>query len=110
MKMQCDHRVTRCAHTLQQQLLAGENVQARRSRQLHQMYHHQTGDVLRQPHENRCRVQSLRQFYHLRRQVDADWARALICGFGCKNAGPGRDVKQTYTKAQMHRIEERAGG
>jgi hypothetical protein len=55
-------------------------------------------------------VQSPRQFYHLRRQVDADWARALICGFGCKNAGPGRDVKQTCTKAQMHRIEERAGG
>jgi hypothetical protein len=49
-------------------------------------------------------VQSPRQFYHLRRQVDADWARAPICGFGCKSAGPSRDVQQTCTWAQMHRV------
>jgi hypothetical protein len=55
------------------------------------------------------RVQSPRQFYHLRRQVDADCARALICGFGCESARSGRDVQQTCTKAQMHRIDSGFG-
>jgi hypothetical protein len=42
-------------------------------------------------------VQSPRQFYHLRRQVDADWACAPICCFGCKSTRPSRDVQQTCT-------------
>ena len=51
------------------------------------------------------RVQSPRQFYHLRRQVDSDRARATICGFGCKSTGTGRDVQQMCTGVQTHGVE-----
>jgi hypothetical protein len=52
-------------------------------------------------------VQSPRQFDHLRRQVDANWARASTCGFGRKSTRPGRNIKQTCFGAQTHGIEER---
>jgi hypothetical protein len=51
-----------------------------------------------------CGVQSPRQFYHLRRQVDADRTRAPICGFGCNGTRPSRDVQQARAWAQMHRV------
>lgn len=37
-------------------------------------------------------VQSLRQFYHSRRQINADRVCAAICGFGRKNSRPARDI------------------
>ena len=52
-----------------------------------------------------ARVQSPRQFYHLRRQVDSDRARATICGFGCKSTRTGRDVQQMYTGVQTRGVE-----
>ncbi len=57
-----------------------------------------------------ARVQSPRQFYHLRRQVDSDRARATICGFGCKSTRTGRDVQQMCARVQTHGVEERVGG
>jgi hypothetical protein len=51
-----------------------------------------------------------RQFYHLRRQVDANRACAALCHFRCKNTRPGRDVQQTGTGAQMHGVEQEIGG
>src|SRR5258705_4455305 len=54
-----------------------------------------------------ARVQSPRQFYHLRRQVDSDRARATICGFGCKSTRTGRDVQQMCTGCRPRR---RGGG
>jgi hypothetical protein len=56
------------------------------------------------------RVQSPRQLYHLRRQIDADRARATTCGFGCKSTRPSRDVQETCTGVQMHGIEQGIGG
>jgi hypothetical protein len=55
-------------------------------------------------------VQSPSQFDHLRRQVDANWARATTCSFGRKSTRPGRDVKQTCPGAQTRGIEEWLGG
>src|SRR5206468_6965950 len=55
------------------------------------------------------RVQLLRQFYHLRRQINADRACAAICGFGCKSTRPARDIQQTCTGLQMHGVEKRMG-
>ena len=54
-------------------------------------------------------VQSLRQLYHPRRQINADRACATICGFGCKSTRPARDIQQTCTAVQMHVIEKRLG-
>src|SRR3954462_14490590 len=54
-------------------------------------------------------IQSLRQFYHPRRQINADRACAAICGFGCKSTRPARDIQQTYTRAQMHVVEKGIG-
>ena len=54
-------------------------------------------------------VQSLRQFYHPRRQINADRACATICGFACKSTRPARDIQQTCTAVQMHVIEKRIG-
>jgi hypothetical protein len=47
-------------------------------------------------------VQSLRQFYHPRRQIDLDRVCAAICRFGCKSAWPARDIQKTCTGAQTH--------
>ena len=54
-------------------------------------------------------VQSLRQFYHPRRQINADRACAAICGFGRKSTRPARDIQQTCTGVQMHVVEKRIG-
>ena len=54
-------------------------------------------------------VQSLRQFYHPWRQINADRASAATCGFGCKGTRPARDVQQTRTGMQMHAVEKRIG-
>ena len=54
-------------------------------------------------------VQSLCQFYHSRRQINADRACAPICSFGCKSARPARDIQQTCTGVQMHIVEKRIG-
>src|SRR6516165_6384665 len=51
-------------------------------------------------------VQSLRQFYHPRRQVNADRAYTAVCGFGCKSARPARDIQQMFTGAQTHGVEK----
>jgi len=55
-------------------------------------------------------VQALRQFYHSRRQVNADRACTAVCGFGCKSARPARDIQQTCIGAQTHGIEKGIGG
>src|SRR5215467_6423748 len=52
------------------------------------------------------RVQSSRQFYHLRRQVDADRVRATTRSFGCKSAWASRDVQYPCTGLQMHGVEQ----
>ena len=52
-KMQCVHRAIRFVRTLRQQVLAGENVQARKRKRLRQTYDQEMGDVLRQPHDIR---------------------------------------------------------
>jgi hypothetical protein len=57
-----------------------------------------------------ARVQTTRQFYHLRRQVDPDRAPASPCRFGRKSARPGRDVQQACTGVQTHGIQEGVGG
>ena len=51
-------------------------------------------------------VQPPRQLDHLRRQINADRARAAIGGFGCKNTRPARDIKQACTGAQLHGVEK----
>jgi hypothetical protein len=56
------------------------------------------------------RVQSPRQFDHLRRQVGAEGARATTCCYGSKSTRPGRNIKQTCCRSQTHRIEEWVGG
>ena len=55
-------------------------------------------------------VQSLRQFYHPRRQVNADRARTAVRGFGRKSTWPARDIQQTCSGAQSHGIEKGIGG
>ncbi len=55
-------------------------------------------------------VQSLRQLYHPRRQINANRACASVCGFGGKSARPARDIEQTYAGEQMHVVEKRIDG
>src|SRR3982751_3639020 len=52
-------------------------------------------------------VQSLRQLYHPRRQIDTDRTCAAIRGFGCKSTRPARDTQQTCTRAQMDLVEKK---
>lgn len=40
------------------------------------------------------RVQPPGQFYHIRRQVNADWTCAAICRLGGKSTGSARDIEQ----------------
>ena len=54
-------------------------------------------------------VKSLRQLYHLRRQINTDRACAAICGFRCKGTRPARDIQQTCAGAQAHVVEKRIG-
>jgi hypothetical protein len=54
-------------------------------------------------------VQALRQFYHPRRQINADRACAAFCGFGCKSTWPARNIQKTCTGVQMHGLEKRIG-
>ena len=52
-------------------------------------------------------MQSLRQFYHPRRQVNADRASAAICSFSCKSTRPARDIQQACIGVQAHVVEKR---
>src|SRR4029077_12696016 len=54
-------------------------------------------------------VQSLRQFDHPRRQINADRACTAICGFGCKSTWPACDIQQTCPGVQMHFVEKGIG-
>src|SRR5262249_52001099 len=54
-------------------------------------------------------VQSLRQFYHPRRQINTDRTCAAICGLRCKSARTARDIQQTYAGVQMHTLEKSIG-
>ena len=109
-KMQCVRRAIRFVRTLRQQVLAGENVQARKRRRLRQTYDQEMEAFYVSLTIFDRGVQSLRQFYHPRRQINADRACAAICGFGCKSTRPARDIQQTCTGVQMHVVEKRIGG
>lgn len=54
-------------------------------------------------------VHSPCQFYHPRRQINADGACAAICGFGRKSTRPARDIQQSCPGTQMHVVEKRIG-
>jgi hypothetical protein len=56
------------------------------------------------------RVQSLRQFYHPWRQINADRVCAAACSFGCKSTWPARDVEQTCSGPQAYSIKKGIGG
>jgi len=55
-------------------------------------------------------MQSARQRYHLRRQIDANGARVTICSHGGKRARSGCNVQHSCTCVQMHGVEESVSG
>jgi hypothetical protein len=108
-KMQCVRRATRFLHTRRRQAPAGKMSKSesaddgvKRMIGKWEMLYVSLAIFDRG-------VQSLCQFYHPRRQINADRACTAIRSFGCKSTRPARDIQQTCTRAQMHAVKKRIG-